>query len=182
MSRFCSVRCLRPCRHRALLVPPVAAVQAPRLGAQRWCAGVEVNTALIALEAPPSSSCSPVTLGSEELSCSRGSWSCWDSRVRGRGRVTEGSRPTDYGLRDRLRHGPLSHIFPPPIEELIKSSMAGSWTGSGLFLAQCALISAFALCLSAVIVSRWGKYSRRERREVRAQERATASSGGVGAA
>ena len=78
--------------------------------------------------------------------------------------------------------GLLSRIFTPPIEELIKSSMAGSWTRSGLFLAQCALISAFALCLSAVIVSRWGKYSRRERREVRAQERATASSGGVGAA
>lgn len=73
--------------------------------------------------------------------------------------------------------GGLCRIFTPPIEELIKSSMAGSWAGSGLFIAQSLLISAFALCLSLTIVSRWGKYSRRERREIRA-----ASAGGMDAA
>ncbi|MBP7559474.1 MAG: hypothetical protein KBA64_03255 [Armatimonadetes bacterium] len=173
-----------------LLVPPVvyAAVQAPAALAPSAAGALVlgVNTALIALASTAVFFLlSGYTLGSEGYSVF-----AWVvvvlgfSRSEVAERVTEGfaSLPMVPASAIGSAVGLLSRIFTPPIEELIKSSMAGSWTGSGLFLAQCALISAFALCLSAVIVSRWGKYSRRERREVRAQERATASSGGVGAA
>jgi hypothetical protein len=78
--------------------------------------------------------------------------------------------------------GAVSRVFTPPIEELIKSSMAGTWAGHGLHLAQGLLIAAFTLCLSAYIVTRWGKYDRRERREIRAQGRQGSSAGDADAA
>lgn len=61
--------------------------------------------------------------------------------------------------------GVAVRVVTPPIEETIKAALAGSFAGSGLYIAQLLLQTAFALCLSVYVVSRWGVYSLAERRE-----------------
>jgi len=80
--------------------------------------------------------------------------------------------------------GVTVRVLTPPIEETIKAGLVGSFEGSALFIAQLLLQTAFALCLSAYVVSRWGPYSLAERREVAQQasaEKAGSTAGGAGA-
>ncbi len=55
-------------------------------------------------------------------------------------------------------------VVTPPIEELIRAALDGTFAGRGLFIAQAALQVCLALLLSYVVVSKWGSYDWRERR------------------
>jgi len=58
----------------------------------------------------------------------------------------------------------VGRVVTPPIEELIRAALDGTFAGRGLFIAQAALQVCLALLLSYVVVSKWGSYDWRERR------------------